>query len=305
MHRALASIAISLLSCCMSPCAVAENGSGEREEATAGSGWVRLFDGKSLDGWYTKLQNKKKNEDPEKYFQVEDGAIHVYKDQPEGSQVASGYLASEKEFAAYHLRLEFKWGSKKFRPRTAARRDAGLLYHVVGPDTVWPRCIECQIQENDVGDCFTVGTQAVAPVETVTIETPSGPKKLPHYKPEAEGGVPQTVGDGTIRRVVKSSTHEHDGWNTVEIVVRGSEGSEHIVNGHRVFEANTLRQLVPPAAQPLSQGSEEDKKKWQPLSHGRIALQCEFAEVYYRSIEIRPIPEGPLNGDSNERGNTR
>src|SRR6478672_9293694 len=84
--------------------------------------WTRLFDGKSLDGWHIQLPNKKKNEDPDKYFQVEDGVIHVYKDQPEGIAVTNGYIASEKEYSYYHLRLEFKWGVKRFKPRVNARR---------------------------------------------------------------------------------------------------------------------------------------------------------------------------------------
>ena len=261
----------------------AEQASSERAKTSTDAGWIRLFDGKSLDGWHTTLQKHKKNEDPAKVFQVHDGVIHVYKDQTNGGDVPVGYLATDSEFAYYHLRLDYKWGDKKFRPRAEQRRDAGVLYHVVGPGVVWPRCIECQIQEKDVGDCFTVrGTQVVASVETVSIETPSGPKMLPRYKPAAEGGRPQKIGEGSIARIVKSSTHEHDGWNTVEVIVRGSGGTVHIVNGHAVFQAKDLRQLA------------SDNKNWEPLTHGRIALQAEYAEVFYRNIEILPIPESPL-----------
>src|SRR6185436_13982965 len=65
-------------------------------------GWIQLFDGKSLHGWYTKIQNQKTNEDPEKYFQVDDGVIHVYKDQAAGVAVPNGYLATEAVYANYH-----------------------------------------------------------------------------------------------------------------------------------------------------------------------------------------------------------
>ncbi len=263
--------------------------------------WIRLFDGKSLDGWYTTIQNQPKNEDPAKYFQVHDGLIHVYKDQVAGSPVPNGYIATDAEYANYHLRMEFKWGPKRFRPRAMQRRDAGLLYHVVAPDVVWPRSIECQIQENDVGDCFTVrGTQVVASVEIASIDTPSGNKRLPRYKPEADGGTPQTIGDGATTRIVKSSTPEHDGWNTVEVIVRGSQGSEHIVNGQTVFRAKDLHQLTTPlSASPAPKKGSKDEaaKKWKPLGSGRIALQCEYAEVFYRNIEIRQIPDGPLMAD--------
>jgi hypothetical protein len=259
------------------------------------AGWIRLFDGKSLDGWHIQLPNKKKNVDPEKYFQVEDGVIHVYNDQPEGIAVTNGFIASEKEYSYYHLRLEFKWGTKRFKPRVNARRDAGLLYHVVTPELVWPRSVECQIQEGDVGDCFTVrGTRLETSVEMASINTPSGVKSLPRYKRESEGGEVRVMGDAGISRIVKSSTPEHDGWNTVEVIVRGKESSEHIVNGKTVFRATNLQRLEKPLATPQPKPGNRIDEKWISLSAGRIALQCEYAEVFYRNIEIRAIPDGPL-----------
>ena len=48
-----------------------------------------------------------------------------------------------------------------------------------------------------------------------------------------------------LLRIVKSSTHEREGWNTIELIVRGSEGSEHIVNGKTVFRAKELAELGP------------------------------------------------------------
>jgi hypothetical protein len=282
MQHLHAFVTAALFSFATPVCALAAETTGETSKASADAGWIRLFDGKTFDGWYTFLTKQAKNEDPTKVFQAHDGMIHVYRNHSENDDVAFGYLATNFEYANYHLRLEYKWGNKKFRPRTEQRRDAGLLYHLVGDDIVWPRCLECQIQENDTGDCFTVrGTQVETSVEIVNIETPSGPKDLPRYKPESEGGVLQTIGQGSIARIVKSSTHEQDGWNKVEVMVRGGEAAIHIVNGHTVFEAINLRQL-------------STDKNWEPLARGRIALQAEFAEVFYRNIEIRPIPEGPL-----------
>jgi Domain of Unknown Function (DUF1080) len=280
------------------PSLAADQGAGETQVAQpSGRGWSQLFDGKSLRGWYTKIQNQKTGEDPEKYFQVVDGMIHVYKDQAAGAAVPSGYIATEAAYANYHLRMEYKWGAKKFKPRMMAVRDAGLLYHVRPPDTVWPRCVECQIQEGDTGDCFTVrGVQLVTSVEVVPIQTPGGMKKLPRYRAEADGGETRKIGDSGIARIVKSSTREREGWNTVEIIVRGRHGSEHIVNGETVFRAKDFMQLGPDAQESARKKGEVDTRKWEPLAEGRIALQCEFAEVFYRNIEIRGIAEGPLEG---------
>jgi hypothetical protein len=271
--------------------AAADERTSEREAGPTNSGWVRLFDGKSLAGWYTKVQNHQKNDDPAKIFQVEDGVIHVYEAQ--GVEVPSGYLATEAEYENYHLRLEYKWGEKRFRPRAMQRRDAGLLYHVVGADIVWPRCIECQIQENDVGDCFTVRGAQVA----ISGELVDADKKIFRYKPEAAGGTPETVGDGSICRVIKSSTNEHDGWNRVEVVVHGGSGSQHIVNGATVFESTALRQFgrAEEASKPRDKNS--DTRTWQPLSRGKIALQAEYAEVLYRNIEIQILAAAAARQD--------
>ncbi len=251
---------------------LAEPASKNRPDRFSHGDWIRLFDGKSLKGWYTQIENQKKNDDPAKFFQVADGVIHVYKDQSAGSAVPKGYLATEAEYANYRLRMEYKWGSKKFKPRMMAVRDAGLLYHVRLPDLVWPRCVECQIQEGDTGDCFTVrGTRLVTSVETVPIQTPSGLKKLPRYKSEADGGETRKIGDSGIARIVKSSTHERDDWNTIELIVRGSEAAEHIVNGKTVFRAKGLEELgAEPLSAPLKKG-DVDTREWEPLGQGRIA----------------------------------
>lgn len=261
---------------------------GSAVAAEGEPGWTPLFNGKNLDGWYVQIKDRKRNEDPAKFFQVDDGTIHVYKDQVAGTAAPNGYLATDKVYSDFELRMEFKWGTKKFKPRMDAVRDAGLLYHVTPPDSVWPRCVECQIQEGDVGDCFTVrGVRVTTDVEVVPIKTPGGVKNLPRYK--ADGGETKTLGDGGIVRVVKSSTHEQDGWNKVELLVRGSEESRHIVNGETVFRAKDLQELGSGArSTPLKKG-EVDTRQWKPLAGGRIALQCEFAEVFYRNIEVKEL----------------
>jgi hypothetical protein len=120
---------------------------------------------------------------------------------------------------------------------------------------------------------------------------------LQRYKPEADGGMLKTVGDGGIARVVKSKTAERDGWNTVEVIVRGSESVEHIVNGQTIFRAKNLQELSTPASAKTLSKEEVEQQKWVPLTTGRIALQCEFAEVFYRGMEIKEIGRGKLGAE--------
>jgi hypothetical protein len=244
----------------------------------AKSDWQSLFNGKDLSGWHVVLTSNLKGVDPETVFQVREGVIHAYPDVPQGAEVPIGYIATDDNYSWFHLKIEYRWVGKRFAPRVERPRDAGVLYHASPERTVWPRSVECQIQERDVGDCFTV--------KGVQVETTFDPAKLKQgirkYLPAKEGGVAGTGGGPGINRIVKSSTHELDDWNTVEVIVRGDKEATYKVNGHEVFHATNLQQL------------DTDQKTWIPLKSGHLLLQAEFAEVMYRNIQIKPIEGGPL-----------
>src|SRR5207248_1824644 len=116
--------------------------------AGAGGGeWKPLFNGKDLSGWYTYLQKLGKDNDPDKIFQVHDGMIHIYKDAVAPTSQPFGYIATNKEYDDCRIRLEYKWGEKRFGRRANSRRDSGLLYFFVGEDgpggKTWPQSVEC------------------------------------------------------------------------------------------------------------------------------------------------------------------
>jgi hypothetical protein len=240
----------------------------------AGAHWAPLFNGRNLDGWYTFLQKHGKNNDPDHVIAIEDGAIHLYKDAAEGSQVVMGYISTEKEYGNYHLRLQYRWGAKKFEPRYKLKRDAGLYYHIVGPDAVWPRSLQFQIQQSDVGDLIAL--------HGLTLDTWIDPKtrgdKEPTYRDPKQGGEPRTLGGSGIayqRRV--PGELEADGWNTVEVIARG-DTTVHVLNGHVVNQGRDIRliELEKPGAP-------------QAISRGRIALEIEAAELYFRNVELRSL----------------
>ena len=68
--------------------------------------------------------------------------------------------------------------------------------------------------------------------------------------------------------------NEHKGWNTVEVLVRGNDAT-HIVNGKVNNRATKIEQML--------------DNRWVPLTRGKIALQLEYAEVYYRNVEIKEL----------------
>jgi hypothetical protein len=256
-------------------------------ETAKDEGFRPLFNGKDLSGWYIISGKGKKNEDPDRLVQVHNGVIHMYKDAEEGSKQPFGYIVTEEEFSDYHLRFQYKWGNKKFIPKLDAKKDAGLLYHVIGPDGVWPKSVECQIQEGDTGDIFTVFTRVTT---TADPSTTNGVTKVmtnsagvvltnftsqPRFLSAAKGGVEVVQGTwGGIRRVVRSEDYEVDGWNTVEVIVRGAT-SVHIINGKTNNATSNMEHMV--------------NREWVPLTKGKILLQKEGAEVFYRNIELKSL----------------
>jgi hypothetical protein len=94
------------------------------------------------------------------------------------------------------------------------------------------------------------------------------------------GGVPRMLGGkgiGYQKRL--PGDFEVDGWNTAEVIARG-DSTVHILNGKVVNHGKNIR-LVDP----------KDSSKSPPLTRGRIALEIEAAEIFFRNVEIRNLGE--------------
>src|SRR5579871_3310647 len=121
-------------------------------------GWVSLINGRDLGGWYTMLQRSGKGVAEEKgLVLMEEEMLHIMGNEEGQFPAEPGYLATNQEFGDVRIRVEYKWGVKRHAPRYTPKRDNGLLYGLVGADRVWPSCVECQIEEGDVGDFFLLG----------------------------------------------------------------------------------------------------------------------------------------------------
>jgi YHS domain-containing protein len=239
--------------------------------AAEDEGWTPLFNGKDLSGWYTFLQEHGKNQDPDRVITIENGAIHLYKHAEDGQKVVMGYIATEKEYGDYHLRLQYRWGEKKFEPRYRLKRDAGLYYHIIGEDAVWPKALQFQIQQTDVGDLIALyGFQ---------LDTWIDPKTRgddpPRYLGPDQGGEPRVMGGkGLAYQGRLRGDFERDGWNTAEIIVQGGTIT-HLLNGQVVNQGRNVRFV------------EADRAR--PITKGRIALEIEAAELWFRNVEIRSL----------------
>jgi len=245
--------------------------------SAADDGWNPLFNGKDLTGWYTFLQEHGRDSDPDGIITIEDGAIHLYKNVEDGSRVVMGYIGTEKEYGDYHLRLQYRFGAKKFEPRYNLKKDAGLYYHITGPDAVWPRSLQYQIEETNVGDIIALfGMKLDTWVDPKTREAVM--PDYPTFLDPERGGVPRVLGDKGIEyQGHAAEAVEKDGWNDVELIVRGTEIT-HILNGQVVNHGVNVRFDDP-----------ENPGAVRPITRGRIALEIEAAELWFRNVEIRML----------------
>jgi hypothetical protein len=262
--------------------------------------WTSLWNGTNLDGWTTWMRQPDRSSnvpglkrdadgrylepigsgrDPLGVFTVArdvDGrpAIRI-------SGEVFGELRTARSFKDYHLKLQFKWGQKKWPPRDGAetQRDSGLLYHVHAEPgaegRTWARSIELQIQERDVGDLYAVGS-AIA----VRARARAGTKPaLYDYDPTGEWTF-FSQSQGASGRCIKQPDNEKPSgeWNTVELVALG-EDAIHIVNGKVVMRLHGPRRI--------------DSDLPTAVTSGPLILQSEGAEVFYRDIQIRSITAIP------------
>jgi len=236
----------------------------------AQSEWKALFNGKDLTGWDTVIQKQKVNEDPDGHVTVHDGAIHMYQNvQDETEVVPFGVIMTKDSFSKFHLSFEYRWVGKRFRPRMRRLRDAGLLYHCFGKQKVWPDSIECQVQEGDTGDLVFLGSSALTWVHSEPAVARPGQGQAGQL-PEYSGVLKTYPGGGYVGRFPENCNNK--GWNTVEAIVHENEYAMHKING-----AVTSRVL------------DMQDKKGNSLTSGPIALQLEAAEIQYRNVKIKEL----------------
>jgi hypothetical protein len=241
-----------------------------------GAAWRRLFNGKDLQGWYTFLQKHGRDSDPTHVLSIkDDGVLHVYANDRNGDEVVMGYMGTNEQFSNYHLRLQYRWGKNQFKPRYLYKPDAGIYYHHLGEDVVWPQALQFQVELNGVGDLLTVGDIKV----NTWIDGSRRSEDWQEFLAPERGGQPyETAGKG-VTYTRKQLNVEQDGWNTVELICKGSAAA-HIVNGHVVNRCENIRRQ-----------DANTPQGWAALSGGRILIEFEASEMYYRNIEIRLLDE--------------
>lgn len=249
--------------------------------------WKQLFNGKDLTGWDTyigpDLDDSGKpitgtpiglNNDPRHVFTiVKDNGENIIRISGENW----GAISTKEEYENYHLQLQFKWGALLWGQKKGKKKDSGLLYHSVGKYGAdygaWMRSQEFQIEEGNCGDYWGVAggmadMPAIKKSETEYVYNPQGTLMVfSQDSPQSRHCIKQ--GDG------ENPTGQ---WNTVDLYCHG-DTSIHVVNGKVMMVLYHNRQL--------------DNGKELSLTKGKIQVQSEGAEVFYKQIKILSIDRLP------------
>lgn len=191
-----------------------------------------------------------------------------------------GGLTTKKEYENYHLHLQYKWGTKKWAPRLTLPRDMGIMFHLTGTNedafwSVFMMGLECQISEGTSGDLFLVPNKnfSILPVaETRVNNTGNWDINAP---------MKMIGGRGKPGNIKRSENFESDSthWTTEDLYTVGST-AVYLVNGHVVMAYQNAGLLQP-------------DNTITPLTKGKIQLQSEGAEGYYKDITIQSITDIP------------
>jgi len=267
-----------------------------KEETTEQLEWTNLIDD-NLSNWDTYLSFKHKDGYDGSAPKDEKGNLiepiglnkegyNVFTTIKEGNESIIkvggeyyGCIVTKEEYSNYHLQLKFKWGDKKWVPRMNKLKDSGILYHSIGPHGAehwrsWMLSQEFQIMQGHMGDYWS---QANSAIDIRAF--------IPEYIMSPAADLSQdflAVGQGEqvkgyVMRSVNTESPNGE-WTELELITMNGK-SLHIVNGVVVMALKNSRYV--------------DNEIAYPLTQGKIQIQSEAAEVFFKDIWIKPLQEMP------------
>jgi hypothetical protein len=164
-----------------------------------------------------------------------------------------GALISRQELGDFHLRAEYRWGASTWPPLRIL--DSGIMYLSTGP----------------LGAVNAGGPMLSDPIGSGAFMVSMEYQVLPR-----DVGGCYALGPIRFQAAARAAAGEREGeWNQIDITHQSGE-AQHFLNGERVGGGSDFRLEWPgePAA---------------ALEHGKLQIQSEGAEIYYRRIELLPL----------------
>jgi 3-keto-disaccharide hydrolase len=254
----------------------------EERIITPTDGPIPLFDGKTLGNCYTWLKDTRR-EDPRRVFRVTDRLLHITGD-------GMGSLITTDSFHDYHLVLEFRWGEKTWPDRERAARDSGLLIHSNGADGgyrgTWIPSLEVQIIEGGVGDFILVnGNDKLG--KPMPISLTCNVTHDPNGQVVWQANGPAENFDAKNRHRINWFGRDPDWKDTI-----GFRGPHDVENPHGKW--NRLDVFADhDRVRVFANGTLVNEAQNVVPNSGRLQLQSELAEIYFRRWELWPLNNGP------------
>jgi hypothetical protein len=217
-----------------------------------------LFNGVDFSGWDRYLGEPSATEPPLGLENDPHGVYSIVQLDGEPAVRISGEvwgaLISQAEFCNFHLRAEYEWGSLVWPPLNAI--DSGLMFLSTGP----------------LGAVNAGGNALSDPIGSgafmVSMEYQLAPNDV---------GTLYNLGPIAFATAAHSaSTELPGGWNQIDIVHQG-DGATTRLNGQQVTQASGFSLEWPGQAATA-------------LSCGKLQLQSEGAEIFFRHLEIQALP---------------
>lgn len=193
-----------------------------------------------------------------------------------------GALTTKVPHENYHLRLKYKFGTKKWAPRLDIYKDSGIMFHCTGrlEDAfmgAYMLGMEFQIAEGMSGDMYIVPNKTIDARPLVDVRVDEKKNWSPQAPLYIKGGV------NKFDFINKSENFESpvNEWTTLDLYTIGGDAI-YLVNGHVVnaFQNAALQKSDYSIA---------------PLTKGKIQLQSEGAELFYKEVTIENIDDFPAD----------
>lgn len=230
--------------------------------------WIKLFNGRNLDGWTPKIAKHEYGDNYANTYRVENGVIKVSYDDYESFDERYGLLFYKQPFSYYRLVIEYRFTGQqaKGHPGAWAHRNSGVMVHSQSGQSMlrdqnFPISIEAQ---------FLGGLSDGKERPTMNMCSPGT----------------EIVYEGRIYPEhclsSKSKTYHGDQWVRTEMLVLGAGQITHYVDGEEVLEY-ALPQIGGGAVDNF------DTKLFRPgelIEGGYIALQSESHPIEFRKVEL-------------------
>jgi len=140
---------------------------------------IQLFNGNDLTNWIFKLKDS--SVDPGTVFTVQNGVIHI-------TGNPYGYMRTKDTYSDYKLHVEWRWPSEA--------TNSGVFVQAQQPDTIWLKCVECQLKAGSAGDFVCMNG--------------------------ADMNERTDKSKGSVKKLADSSEKPSGEWNTMEVTCKGT-----------------------------------------------------------------------------------